>query len=101
VIFPEGGVRLGEDSAVHGSGMFKEGAAALARIAQAPVLPVLLAGTRAPYDWRNWFFRRPVISIHFGEPFHLDKHAPREQATELLRRHMAEMANATSPVTSP
>jgi 1-acyl-sn-glycerol-3-phosphate acyltransferase len=94
VIFPEGGVRVGEESAVHGDGMFKEGAAAIARMSHVPVLPVLLDGTRAAYDWRNWFFRRPVISIHFGEPFHLDKHVSREEATESLRRHMAEMANS-------
>jgi 1-acyl-sn-glycerol-3-phosphate acyltransferase len=101
VIFPEGGVRVGEKSALHGSGVFKEGAAAIARLAHAPVLPVVLSGTRALYDWRNWFFRRPPITIQFGEPFHLDKHLPREQATESLRNHMAQMAQAVSSCSAP
>jgi 1-acyl-sn-glycerol-3-phosphate acyltransferase len=92
VIFPEGGVRVGEKSALHGSGEFKEGAAMIARRAQVPVLPVVIHGTRAAYDWRNWFFRRPPITIQFGEPFHLDKEASREQASRSLRDHMAQMA---------
>jgi 1-acyl-sn-glycerol-3-phosphate acyltransferase len=100
VIFPEGGVRVGEESAVRGDGMFKEGAAAIARLSHVPVLPVFLDGTRAAYDWRNWFFRRPPITIHFGEPFHLDKHAPREQATAALRQRMMQLAQQESSVSS-
>lgn len=96
VIFPEGGVRIGAESAVHGDGEFKEGAAIIAKLAHVPVLPVVLNGTRSAYDWRNWFFRRPVISIQFGEPFQLDRHATREQATESLRSHMAEMAQVAT-----
>jgi len=92
VIFPEGGIRVGDQSALHGDGEFKEGASAIARMAHVPVLPVVLNGTRATYDWRNWFFRRPVIRIHFGEPFHLDRHISREEATESLRSHMADLS---------
>ena len=91
-IFPEGGVRVGESSALHGDGMFKEGAAAIARMAHAPVLPVVIHGTRSAYHWRNWFFRRAPITIEFGEPFHLDRHVSREEASESLRSHMAQMA---------
>jgi len=92
VIFPEGGIRTDDDSAIHGEGEFKEGAAIIARLAHVPVMPVVLHGTRAAYDWRNWFFRRPPITIEFGEPFLLDKHVSREEASETLRRRMVEMA---------
>lgn len=97
IIFPEGGIRAGERSALHGSGVFKEGAAAIARIAQVPILPVVLGGTRAAYDWRNWFFRRPPMTIEFGEPFHLDKHATRKEATETLRARMIQLARQNTP----
>jgi 1-acyl-sn-glycerol-3-phosphate acyltransferase len=94
VIFPEGGIRAGAESGLHGNGEFKEGAAAIARMAHTPVLPVVLSGTRAAYDWRNWFFRRPVIQLHFGEPFELKHHASREEATVVLRERMLALASA-------
>lgn len=92
VMFPEGGIRVDEESAVHGSGMLKEGAAAIARIAHVPILPVLLEGTRAPYEWRNWFFRRPLIKIKFGKPFYLGKHSTRAEASEELLQRMQRLA---------
>lgn len=94
VIFPEGGVREGENSALHGNGEFKEGAAAIARLAHVPVLPVVVAGTRAAYDWRNWFFRRPPITIRFGGTFLLPEHASRQQASDTLHDRMVEVARS-------
>src|ERR1051325_10472773 len=94
VIFPEGGIRAGDRSALHGNGEFKEGAALIALLAHVPILPVVLQGTRAAYDWRNWFFRRPTITIQFGEPFQLEKHTSREQATESLHSRMVQLAKA-------
>jgi 1-acyl-sn-glycerol-3-phosphate acyltransferase len=96
VIFPEGGVRSGEDSAFHGNGEFKGGAATIALLARVPVLPVVLSGTRAAYDWRNWFFHRPPIRIEFGEPFLMDKHVTREQASDFLRNRMQQLAGSLS-----
>ena len=96
VIFPEGGVRDGETSALHGNGEFKEGAAIIARLAHVPVLPVVLSGTRAAYDWHNWFFRRPPIRIEFGKPFLMDKHVTREQASDLLLNRMQQLAGSLS-----
>ncbi|MSR65152.1 MAG: 1-acyl-sn-glycerol-3-phosphate acyltransferase [Verrucomicrobiae bacterium] len=96
VIFPEGGVRNGETSALHGNGEFKGGAAAIALLARVPVLPVVLTNTLAAYNWRNWFFRRTSIRIEFGEPFLMDKLMTREQASDLLLNRMQQLAASLS-----
>lgn len=95
-IFPEGGIRLGADSALEGDGTLKEGAVALARLAPAPLLPVYLEGTRAPYRLTNWFFRRPTITIRFGEPFFIGREATRRHSAEVLRERMRQLARAGS-----
>jgi len=68
VIFPEGGIRSGEKSVLGGAPVIRDGVAVMAELGSAPVLPVILRGSRLPYDWRNWF-RRRRLDVTFGYPF--------------------------------
>jgi 1-acyl-sn-glycerol-3-phosphate acyltransferase len=69
-IFPEGGIRLGEQSVLNGRRSLKGGAALIAQMAAVPVLPVIVRDTRQFHDWRRWF-RGGVMHITFGYPFSL------------------------------
>lgn len=64
-VFAEGGLRTGEASVLGGAAM-PSGAAVLARMGGAPVLPVVVMGTDQLYAWRNWL-RRPRIYVAVGE----------------------------------
>ncbi len=70
VIFPEGGIRLAEQSVLGGEPVFKPGAGSIAVLGGAAILPVIVRDTRKPYAVRNWF-RRETMSITFGCPFSL------------------------------
>ena len=71
-IFPEGGIRLNEQSVLGGNPQFKPGVETIALLGGAAVMPVIVRGSRKPYDWRNWF-RRETMSVTFGQPFCLWK----------------------------
>jgi 1-acyl-sn-glycerol-3-phosphate acyltransferase len=67
-IFPEGGVALGEASALCG-GPIKAGACVIAQHARRPIVPVVVIGTEKlnhPYPWRP--FRHARVWINFGRP---------------------------------
>jgi 1-acyl-sn-glycerol-3-phosphate acyltransferase len=67
-IFPEGGIRAGAASILDGAPM-RPGLAALALMAQAPVLPIVIAGTDRFYHKQNWTrLRRPPVWIVTGTP---------------------------------
>lgn len=74
-IFPEGGIRLTEQSVLGGDPEFKPGAGSIALLGGAAILPVIVRDTRKPYVGRNWLpvhqgrLRRETISITFGGPF--------------------------------
>ncbi len=66
-IFPEGGIRDGARSLLEGAPL-RAGAAALAHMAEVPVLPCVIIGTDRLYAARNWLpFRRVPIWIAFGQ----------------------------------
>ena len=69
-VFPEGGIRAGATSILGGAAP-KSGAAALARIAQVPIVPCLIFGSDRLYAARSWRPRpsRTNIWIGIGEPF--------------------------------
>lgn len=74
-IFPEGGLRDREASLL-AAGRPARGAAVLARLAAAPVLPAAIVGSDRLYNWRRWFpLTRAPVWIAFGQPFL----APREE----------------------
>ena len=71
-IFPEGGIRLNERSVLGGDPQFRPGVETIALLGGATVMPVIVRGSRKPYDWRNWF-RCETMSVTFGHPFCLWK----------------------------
>jgi 1-acyl-sn-glycerol-3-phosphate acyltransferase len=67
-VFPEGGIRAGARSLFEGAPL-RRGAAALAQIAQVPVLPCVILGSDRLYDPRRWLsLRRTPVWIAFGDP---------------------------------
>ncbi len=69
------------------------GAALMAHRTGAPILPVGIWGTEK-LKKRWWFFKRPLITIHFGKIFTLPKEASktgRESATQVIMEHVAEL----------
>ena len=68
VIFPEGGIRLTEQSVLGGEPVFKPGAGSIALLGGASILPVIVRDTRKPYLGRNWL-RHETVGITFGCPF--------------------------------
>lgn len=82
-IFPEGGIRDGARSLLKGAPL-RPGAATLAQVAGAPVLPCVIIGTDRLYAAGNWLpFRRVRIWISFGQPIsppvNVEKHSARAQ----------------------
>ncbi len=91
IIFPEAGIRQGEQSVLGGNPVFKPGAGAMALLGHVPVLPMILRGTRKPYDWRNWF-RRETMCVTLGYPFSLwnPKDMPYEEQRNRARDTLRE-----------
>ncbi len=85
VIFAEGGTRTDETSLLGSAPELKEGAASMAILAGCPVLPVLLNGTFALYDWRNWL-RRPVLELVIGPAYRPASRDRAEATAEMMRR---------------
>ncbi len=67
-IFPEGGIRLTQQSVLGGDPEFKPGAGMIALLGGAPILPVIIRDTRKPYERRHWF-RGETMSLTIGQPF--------------------------------
>ena len=95
VIFPEGGIRLGEKSVLGGNPAFQQGAGMIGWRSQAAILPVVIRGSRKPHHWQNWF-RRETLSVTIGNPFcfwvprAVSPGTARQQATDQLRKALLE-----------
>jgi len=82
-LFPEGGIRDGAKSMLEGAPL-RPGAATLAHIAGAPIVPCVIVGSDRLYLKRRWLpLRRTPIWIAFGNPVSacptLQKSGVREQ----------------------
>jgi len=82
-LFPEGGIRDGAKSMLEGAPL-RPGAATLAHIAGAPIVPCVIVGSDRLYLKRRWLpLRRTPIWIAFGNPVsacpNLQKSGVREQ----------------------
>lgn len=95
LMFPEG-------TRSKGTGMRPAlpGAAAVAMLARAPIVPVAITGSnvRRPHVFYAWALRRrPTITVTFGEPFTLDEIReraegdPAEVATDVIMRRIAAL----------
>lgn len=65
-IFPEGGLRRGEDS-ILGSGKLYDGGFMIASMGGVPIVPCLVIGSDRLYNPRN-LFKRPPIWVRVGKP---------------------------------
>src|SRR4029077_2827679 len=82
-IFPEGGIRDGENSILEGA-TARSGVSVLADLADAAILPCVILGSDRLYNTKRWCrFRRTPIWIAFGEviakPAGLPKPAVRQR----------------------
>src|SRR5690606_6964422 len=94
LMFPEG-------TRSHGNGMRAAlpGAAMVAMLAKAPVVPVGITGTesiRLPGVFFRWMRRgRPYLRVEFGEPLDVSSTGAdaksAEQATDYIMRHVAKL----------
>jgi len=99
-VFPEGGRSGGEVAWAKG------GAAYLAMITGAPIVPVAILGTREPGQRKNQIpqLRKP-IHVVYGEPFNVPRSSwPRRKAavakwTEVVRERLANHVVAAQAVT--
>ena len=88
----------------HGKGLIPAlpGAAMVAILANAPIVPVAIEGSHA-IRWKSIAFlwllrRRPPIRIEFGEPFHLERsEASAQSAMEATDFVMRKVAALLSP----
>ncbi|GMU39238.1 MAG: hypothetical protein AMXMBFR23_01040 [Chloroflexota bacterium] len=93
LMFPEGTRSRGE-----GMRAALPGAAMVALLAKAPVVPVAITGSRVKKPhvfWAGLLRRRPSITVTFGEPFTLDAKVPgadaAEAGTDRMMRAIAAM----------
>jgi 1-acyl-sn-glycerol-3-phosphate acyltransferase len=88
-IFPEGGIRVREESILNGAPM-RPGVVSLASMADVEVVPCVLLGADALYNWRRWLpFRRNRFWIIFGEPLRLRADLPAKEARLLMEKELA------------
>ena len=85
-IFPEGGLRTGENSVLSGKDL-PRGAATLAHMAGVPVRPCVVIGTDQFYAWRS-LFRRPQLFMALGEELTLDPALHGGEAVRELNRRI-------------
>jgi 1-acyl-sn-glycerol-3-phosphate acyltransferase len=83
-MFPEGHIRKPEQSVVRGA-PFRGGVARIARLAGAPILPVVAWGTPAYSRFTAWLpHRRTRYGINYGEPIFVRDEADEPAAQQAL-----------------
>ena len=84
-LFPEGRIRTESESIVKG-GSFKPGVLRLARIANVPIIPVVVLGTIGYHRATNWLpLRRTRYGINYGCPIPPDPTDDTGKLEEALR----------------
>lgn len=87
-IFPEGGLRSGAASVLGGAPL-PPGAAVLAQMGGAVIVPVVVMGTDQLYLWKNWL-RRPLLFVAAGPPLALQEGLDRAAAREDLNNRLRD-----------
>jgi 1-acyl-sn-glycerol-3-phosphate acyltransferase len=70
LVFPEGGIRIGANALPYRKEPLIPGAAYLAALSGAPILPVYITNGRHGYQLRTWFGQRVRTTVYFGEMLH-------------------------------
>lgn len=88
-MFPEGGIKAGEESAVHG-GRIRPGCVHLAQLSGAPIVPCVLMGTGSYWKPMSWLpLKRTWFGVNYGKPIRVgagaDAATARQQATVRLQ----------------
>jgi 1-acyl-sn-glycerol-3-phosphate acyltransferase len=96
-IFPEGGIRDGENSILHGAAA-KSGVSVLAHMAGVPVVPCVILGSDRLYNARRWRpIKRTPVWIAFGDailpPAHLEKVEARERIEKDFARALSNLSS--------
>jgi 1-acyl-sn-glycerol-3-phosphate acyltransferase len=81
-IFPEKGIRHGTTSVLGGAEL-PMGTVSLWRMADVPVVPMVIIGTDQMYALKNYFPRRRIF-VRVGRPLAPDKSASREELRERI-----------------
>ncbi len=91
LVFAEGGVRTDHGSLLGSAPELKEGAASMAIMSQAPILPILLNGTIAAYHLKHWhLFRKRPLEIVIGPVFQIEGRE-RDEVTRQIQARMLEL----------
>ncbi|MEM9446519.1 MAG: lysophospholipid acyltransferase family protein [Verrucomicrobiota bacterium] len=77
-MFPEGGLRSGQDSVLEGKPL-PPGAGAVAHLAECPVQPFIIVGTDQLYRWQN-VLQRPSVYVVLGTKLILNEQLPSKEA---------------------
>ncbi len=88
-IFPEKGIRHGVTSVLGGAEL-PIGTASLWRMADVPVIPMVILGSDQIYAWKN-YLRRPRIFVRVGKPLPPDKNASREELRDRIAAAWREL----------
>jgi 1-acyl-sn-glycerol-3-phosphate acyltransferase len=95
-IFPEGGLRRGEDSVLRKGGIH-EGVCELALLARAPVLPCVVLGGEQFARWTRWMpGARTRWTVVFGEPIFPHEDADRKSACKAMAEEITLALRALS-----
>ncbi len=90
-IFPEGGIRSGENSLLGGA-TGKPGFTTLSILSGAPIIPCAILGSDRLYETKYWNPVRQILTseqapvwIAFGKPIHAPASLPRQQARNQIQ----------------
>jgi len=79
-MFPEGGIRRGEDSVIH-SRIIRKGIGRIAKRAGAPIVPCVVIGSGAYAKFSSWLpLRATRYGVIYGKPLPLDLEAAELEA---------------------
>ena len=85
-MFPEGYIRLEEDSVIHG-GKFRPGVVRLAQLAGVPILPCVVRGAGQFSKFKSWIpLKMWKHGINYGEPIHVPATGAQEAVDAALER---------------
>jgi 1-acyl-sn-glycerol-3-phosphate acyltransferase len=93
-IFPEARIRRGDDRLTHG-GTIDDSLCRLARTAQVPIVPCVVAGCEHFRSWRDWLpLARTRWAVSFGAPIAPDEATPEGLAAAMRALYRAAAVHA-------